>query len=138
MADSIAALTIGRGLIGLGVSACLMAALKANVQWFPAARLPLANGIILSMGGLGAIAATTPVQIALTQTDWRMIFIALAAMTVAVAVLLFAVGPRHTKNGRTRELGVRPFAERGGVSSSHRSFLRIAPLVVIGQATFLA
>ena len=27
-------LTIGRGLIGLGVSGCLMAALKANVIWF--------------------------------------------------------------------------------------------------------
>jgi len=89
------------------------------------------------MGGLGgAIAATTPVQIALTQTDWRMIFIALAAMTVAVAVLLFAVGPRHTKTGVPESWGE---AIRGaGRVFLSPVFLRIAPLVVIGQATFLA
>ena len=136
MADSIMALAIGRGLIGLGVSACLMAALKANVQWFPAARLPLANGIILSMGGLGAIAATTPVQIALTMTDWRMIFIALAVMTVAVAALLFAVGPRHAKAGESESWGE---AIRGAARIFRSPvFLRIAPLVVLSQATFLA
>ena len=136
MADSITALAIGRGLIGLGVSACLMAALKANVQWFPAARLPLANGIIIAMGGLGAIAATTPVQIALTVTDWRMIFTALAVMTVAVAVLLFAVGPRHAKAGQSESWG----AAIRGAARIFRSpvFLRIAPLVVLSQATFLA
>ncbi|MBC7950981.1 MAG: MFS transporter, partial [Rhodospirillaceae bacterium] len=34
LADGAGALIFGRALVGLGVSACLMAALKANVQFF--------------------------------------------------------------------------------------------------------
>ena len=62
-------LIIGRGLIGFGVSACLMAAFKAFTQWFPPERLPLINGIIMASGGLGALTATLPVQSALAITD---------------------------------------------------------------------
>ncbi|MBL8253669.1 MAG: MFS transporter, partial [Candidatus Competibacter sp.] len=54
-------LIVGRGLIGLGVSACLMASFKAFVLWLPAERLPVANGWVLAAGGLGALAATAPV-----------------------------------------------------------------------------
>jgi MFS family permease len=35
LGQSIVDLAIGRGLIGLGVSACLMAAFKAFSLWFP-------------------------------------------------------------------------------------------------------
>ena len=35
-AASVSALTLGRALIGLGVSGCLMSGIKANVLWFPA------------------------------------------------------------------------------------------------------
>ena len=40
-AHSLAGLVVGRCLIGLGVSACLMGAFKAYVMWFPANRLPV-------------------------------------------------------------------------------------------------
>jgi len=50
--DSITALMIGRGLIGFGVSACLMAAFKAFTQWFQAHQLPMVNGIIMAAGGI--------------------------------------------------------------------------------------
>ena len=51
-------LFIGRALIGLGVSACLMAAFKAFVMWFPSNRLPFINGCQMAIGGLGALSAT--------------------------------------------------------------------------------
>ncbi|NBC31260.1 MAG: MFS transporter, partial [Alphaproteobacteria bacterium] len=76
------ALTAARALIGLGVSACLMAAFKNNVLWWPADRLPLMNGLILASGGLGALVATTPVAAMLTITDWRGVFRLLAGLTV--------------------------------------------------------
>lgn len=40
VADSAGMLILGRALVGLGVSACMMGAVKANVQWYPPARLP--------------------------------------------------------------------------------------------------
>ncbi len=45
LAPNTTTLIIGRGLIGFGVSACLMAAFKGFVLWFPAGRLPLVNGV---------------------------------------------------------------------------------------------
>ena len=38
-------LIFGRALIGFGTSACLMAAFKAYVMWFPGDRIPLINGL---------------------------------------------------------------------------------------------
>ena len=91
--DSTFALALGRSLIGLGVSSCLMAAIKANTLWWPAGRLPLANGFILACGGLGAIAATAPVEAALAFTDWRDVFVLLALATLAMAALVFVAVP---------------------------------------------
>ena len=47
-------LIVGRGLVGVGVSACLMAALKANVLWFPKEKIPVVNGVIFAFGTMGA------------------------------------------------------------------------------------
>jgi hypothetical protein len=45
-------------LIGLGVSACLMASFKAFSQWFPPERQASLTGWIMASGGLGALAAS--------------------------------------------------------------------------------
>ncbi len=44
-ADSALGLLIGRGLIGIGVSACLMAAFTAYANLLPSEKLPLVNGL---------------------------------------------------------------------------------------------
>lgn len=51
MADSIGELAVARGMIGLGVSACLMAALKAFALWFPLERQASLTGWIMTSGG---------------------------------------------------------------------------------------
>lgn len=131
-----AALTLGRALIGLGVSACLMAAFKAFVLWFPASRLPLVNGLQMAAGGLGALTGTAPVEAALHVTDWRGVFVALAIVTLAAAAIIFATVPEK----KSSHAGV-PFGEQlRGVTQvlSSRVFWRIAPWTVMVQATFLA
>ena len=94
-ADSLAGLMAGRALIGLGVSACLMAAFKAFTQWFPAEKLPFTNGIQMVSGGLGALAATTPVELVLQLTGWRGIFLALAGVTLTAAITIVAIVPEN-------------------------------------------
>src|SRR5581483_10581547 len=59
-ARDVAMLSVGRALIGLGVSAGLMGAIKAFSLWFPLSRLATMNGLFLAVGGLGALAATAP------------------------------------------------------------------------------
>lgn len=136
VAETAATLILGRALVGLGVSACLMAALKANVQWYPAARLPLMNGIIMSAGGLGAVGATAPVQAALALTDWRGIYMVLGVVTVAVAALLFAVVPDRGGAGLGEPLRDQLREVRGIFRD--RRFLRVMPVGAVAMGVFLA
>jgi predicted MFS family arabinose efflux permease len=134
--DSLLGLTVGRGLIGFGVSACLMAAFKAFVLWFPRERLPQVNGFQMAAGGLGALAATQPVELALGFTDWRGVFMALAGLTLAVSVLLFVVVPEREEHRSGVGLG-QQLRGVGRVFGS-RLFWRIAPWTVMSQASFLS
>jgi MFS family permease len=84
-------LVIGRGLIGLGVAGALIAGLKAIAEWFPRERLPLINGIFVAFGAAGAVTATVPAEWLLTWTDWRSLFLMLAAATATTSILIFAV-----------------------------------------------
>jgi len=137
LAPNAGTLVVGRGLIGVGVSACLMAAFKSFVQWFPAGRLPLINGLQMAVGGIGALAATVPVEAALTVIDWRGVFWALGGLTIAAAVLLFLVVPERD-DGPTPHSTLRQ--QVGGVIEVMTSplFWRVAPVTFTTQASFLA
>ncbi|KIH77683.1 Predicted arabinose efflux permease, MFS family [Geoalkalibacter ferrihydriticus] len=135
-AESMNELLVGRALIGLGVSACLMAAFKAFAQWLPPERLPLANGIQMVAGGLGALAATAPVAAALHVTDWRGVFTLLALLTFVAAVALFLVVPEKPREGVGETL---PEQLRGlGKILRSPAFWRVAPWACTGQAAYLS
>jgi len=135
-AQSLAGLVAGRALIGLGVSACLMAAFKAFVVWFPRERLPLANGVQMVSGGLGALAAATPVELALHVTDWRGLFSAVALLTLLAAAGIFLLVPERpdalSKETLTGQLQ--------GIATVLRSryFWRLAPWAFTAQAAYLS
>jgi len=135
-AESLTALILGRALIGLGVSACLMAAFKAFVIWLPLERLPLANGIQMVSGGLGALAATTPIEKALGFTDWRGVFMVLGLLTLLAAICIFLVVPErdgsHSDEHLTEQI-------RGVFYIfMSRNFWLVAPWTIAAQASFLS
>ena len=84
---------IGRAFIGFGVSACLMAAFKSYVIWFPEKLWPRINGFQMAAGGLGALSATTPVEWLLNFTDWRGLFLLLSILSFSIALGVFLVVP---------------------------------------------
>lgn len=94
-AQSVGMLWFARFCIGLGVSACLMGAFKAYVIWIPAERLPLVNGLQLAAGGIGALTATAPVEMALQIAGWRSVFLVLAFCTLCCSVLIFILIPKQ-------------------------------------------
>ena len=53
--EGIAALALGRALIGLGVSGALMTALKAFVVWFPPQQREALSGSMMAVGGIAAM-----------------------------------------------------------------------------------
>ncbi|MEX0730542.1 MAG: MFS transporter [Aquisalimonadaceae bacterium] len=93
--QGLATLTLGRALIGLGVSACLMASFKAFSLWFDPGRLALVNGYLMAFGGLGVVTATVPVDAFVAVTSWRMLFVALAIACFAISALLWFTVPER-------------------------------------------
>ncbi|MDA0981486.1 MAG: MFS transporter [Proteobacteria bacterium] len=105
-ADSTLELTLARAVMGLGVSAGLMAALSAFALWYPAERLATMNGVAFASGMLGAIAASVPLEFVLRSLSWREVFHGMVALNVAVCLVLFFVVPERLGAGRTSALGV--------------------------------
>ena len=95
LSQSFESLVLARALIGLGVSACLMASMQAFVLWFPPERLSTMIALAYSMGGLGALTASAPLELALRGFSWREIFGALAAATLALSAVFFFGVPEH-------------------------------------------
>jgi len=62
--DTLSGLAVGRALIGLGVSACLMASFKAFSQWFPPERQASLTGWIMA----SAASARSPPR---NRWSWR-------------------------------------------------------------------
>jgi sugar phosphate permease len=136
LAESRESLVVARGLIGLGVSACLMAALKALTLWFPPARLPLMSGLMLGAGGLGALVATAPIEAALSITDWRGVFFVLAGATMASSLIILLLVPERPLPGVTSGFADQLAGVRAVFTS--RKFWSLAPCSAFIQASFMS
>lgn len=134
-AHSVGQLVLARGLIGLGVAGSLMAAIKACSLWLPPERLPLATALLLSVGGMGAMASTAPLHAALQYTQWRGAFTALAMGTVLVSAAIFFVVPEHSRKQSAR-LGDMAAAVKDLYCSW--SFWRLALYSIVAHATYMA
>jgi predicted MFS family arabinose efflux permease len=136
LARDFTALSVGRALIGLGVSAGLMGSIKAFTLWFPLSRIATLNGMILAVGGLGAMSATAPVEALLGPFGWRNLFLALSALSLGAAALIFSVVPEKPLPGQ----GAR-FADQFATFKSIFAsgvFWRIAAPLVACHATYQA
>lgn len=133
--DGLAGLAGGRALIGLGVSACLMASFKAFSLWFPAERQASLNAAVMAAGGLGALTATTPLGWALPALGWRGVFFALAGLVLVVAAVIFSA-PERRGETHPGTLGEQ-LAALGGILKS-RAFWRFAPQTALVVGGFMA
>ena len=119
-------LAIGRVMIGIGISAGLMAVIKAHSEWFEVNRRAHLTGIAMAIGSLGSALTTTPVQALLPALGWRGVFAVLGAMTFAVAVwIFFAVPDKPRVPGPARTL-MGDIAVSGRILAS-RNFWRYGP-----------
>lgn len=135
-AESLGMLSLGRALIGLGVSACLMAAFRAYALLVPLDRLPLINGLHLAVGGLGLLFGGLPSEMAVGAIGWRGLFevLAVVAFLEAVALWVLAGTPLPPRSGDS--LGAQ-FAAIGRIFAD-RSFAILAPASTAAQMTALA
>ena len=136
LGNDVWSLVIARGLIGLGVSGALMGAFKAFADWYPKDRLPLLIGIFMSAGGLGAIVASTPLEMALQITDWRGIYFLLGIITIFTGALIFFIVPEK-KEAPNKEKTLPILQVLKHIYTSY-AFWRIGPLSGIAGGTGMA
>ncbi|HMV18520.1 MAG TPA: MFS transporter [Zoogloea sp.] len=96
LGEDLPVLAGARGLIGFGVSACLMGGLKGFTLWFPRERLASLTGYIMSGGALGAVTASAPLEAALPFIGWRGAFWAVAVLAAGIAALIFFAMPEKS------------------------------------------
>ncbi|KNZ31272.1 MAG: major facilitator transporter, partial [Methylibium sp. NZG] len=124
MARSFLGLTLARGLIGVGLAACLMAPMTLFRRSFsPVAQLR-ANSWMLMTGSLGMVASTLPVQWLLPSLGWRGLFWFIAVM-VALSLLVIAwLVPRDAPPAARAAPGEAGYAQ----VFRHPTFVQLAPM----------
>jgi predicted MFS family arabinose efflux permease len=135
LAEGLAGLTTARALIGLGVSACLMASFKAFSLWFPAERQASLNAAVMAAGGLGALTATTPLGWMLPLAGWRGVFLGLALLALLAAAAIFST-PEKRGSGNV-ETVAEQLRGLGEILGS-RAFWRFAPQTAMIVGGFMA
>ncbi len=84
-------LIAGRALIGIGCALGLMGPMVVIARWFETERYARLISLLFTIGGLGALLASTPLAAVSEAIGWRGAFVAMAAVTGAIVVLLFAM-----------------------------------------------
>ena len=79
--------SIGRLLIGLGVSVAFISLLKLNAAWFHDRHFGTAVGLTLLLGNVGSVLAAAPFAWVLQFMSWRTVFVVLAFVSFTTAVL---------------------------------------------------
>jgi MFS family permease len=153
MGTSLLELWIGRALIGVGVSACLMAPFKAYRQWYARERQSQLASWMLVAGTSGALAATIPVTAAMPFVGWRGVFWIMSGMILLTAAAIFfllkkvemevaaqADAARKTASSASAQRNPHAAGEKGGYARifGNLYFRRLALLGTINQGTFIA
>jgi sugar phosphate permease len=89
-AQTVSMAIAARVLVGLGVAMVFIPTLKILTNWFEQEKFVRMNGLLMSLGGVGAYTASTPLALLGDVFGWRgsMILIGLVTLAVAVAVWL--------------------------------------------------
>ena len=100
-------LLTGRALMGAGFGVMLIGSMVVISRWFPPDRFSTLTAMVLSIGLLGNLAATTPLAWASEAVGWRTVFAAAvlftAFATIAVWIVVRDAPPGHPFLARTPE-----------------------------------
>ncbi len=98
LAENFTTLVMARALIGMGVSACLMAAFSGFRAWYAPEQQGQLASAMLVFGTAGALASTWPVHMVTPYIGWRGVFIALACLSFLAMLILYFGLPVRKRN----------------------------------------
>ena len=123
---------LARAGIGIGMAAALMGSYKIFTTWFSPHEFATLSGIMISLGNMGSIGATTPLALLSETLGWRGAFLCMAAITFLLAAAIFLV----VRDQPHQPTGAPPHASPSmsnifsglGFVFGNKSFWRLAPL----------
>ena len=89
LAPDFATASVGRFLVGLGVSVVFVGLMRSNTVWFSERRYGLVSGLTLFLGNLGSILAAGPLAAVLLWFSWRNVFVAAGILSILLALATF-------------------------------------------------
>ncbi|MFA5529187.1 MAG: MFS transporter [Thiohalomonadaceae bacterium] len=87
MAESFELASVGRFLVGLGVSVIFVGLMKSNTVWFSERNYGRVSGLTLFLGNMGSVLAAGPLAFALTLWSWREVFVGLGIGSLVFGAL---------------------------------------------------
>ncbi|MEI4263935.1 MFS transporter [Roseovarius sp. D0-M9] len=132
LTESVPLLVVARAMIGVGMAGCLMTAFQVSMLWLTSEKVPLANGLYLAVGGLGALAATSPVTFLLQFMTWQQMFLMIAVFTLGIAAAIALVTPEQPS---TPGLPWGARLRSVGVVAQNQRLLRYLPMTALCFAT---
>ena len=91
ISNSFFGLLLGRVFMGLGCSICLMGSLVLITRWTDSDQFSKLAGVILAVGGIGGLLATTPLSYFSKLYGWRFSFWVAAIITFFVMLLYYFI-----------------------------------------------
>lgn len=139
------ALLLGRALIGMGVSACLMSALSGFRSWYTLDKQPQLASAILIFGTSGALLTSSPARTLLPYIGWRGIFLFLAILTmIAIFAALVCLPKKERFSEKVLQTEALKKNSDSFLWSSYKEiirnhfFLRLLPIGAISLGGFMA
>ena len=138
IAEGFLALWLGRAMIGIGVSACLMASYTSYRLCFAADRQASLASLMLMVGSFGGLAATLPVELLLPMLGWRGIFLLTALLFLLSVAGLIWLLPTISSAGASREPYWRYTIAGARIVFAHPQVQRLIPVCIFTHGGFLA
>ena len=144
VADSLSMGIIGRILLGIGMACNLMGTLKLLTQWFAPFIFATLSGLVISVGTLGNIVATTPLVILVEQMGWRQSFQLIAGINLVLTLTLYLVvrdqpaSPSAGASGEASSISLKQAVSNLALLLKDRNYWIISVASFIRYGTFAA
>lgn len=110
LVNSLVLASLFRFLTGIGSAFCFLSCIRLASRWFPARRMALISGLVVTMAMLGGWVAQEPFTLLVESIGWRHGLIADAALGVVIFVLIamavndYPVGQAQTYENQHQQL----------------------------------
>lgn len=136
-ADTLAVGILGRALLGVGMACNLMGTLKLLTLWFDPLRFATLSGVVLALGTLGNMAATSPFVLLVDWMGWREAIRVVAGVTFVLVLLFFAVVRDRPEESAEKERNSYPLKSPSPWLRDLRLLLKNKDYWIISYGTFV-